>query len=63
MQSFCLLLTRDYYRPLMQDLGVVLDSLLRALLGPLYVFYQLVQHVHEDLLHFLNCVYYISDAL
>ncbi len=47
----------------MQDLGVVLYSLLRALLGPLYVFYQLVQHVYEDLLHFLNCLYHISDAL
>ena len=47
----------------MQDLGVVLDSFLRSLFGPVYVLHLLVQHVHEDLLHFLDRLHHLPDAL
>ena len=47
----------------MQDSGSLPASFLRPLLGPLHVLHLVVQHVHEDLLHFLNGLHHLSDAL
>ena len=52
-----------YFRFVVQDSGNVPDRLLRALLGPLHVLHQSVQHVHEDILHRLHCLHYLSDAI
>lgn len=47
----------------MQNSGVVLDRFLCSLSGPFHVLHLLVQHLHEDLLHLLDCIHNLFDAL
>ena len=51
------------FRFVVQDSGNVPDRLLRAVLGPVHVLHQSVQHVHEDILHRLHCLHYLPDAI
>ena len=47
----------------MQDTGSVLACILRALCRPFHVLCERIQHLHEVLLHNLNCDHHLSDAV
>ena len=46
----------------MQDSGIVLDGVLCALLGLVYVFHLGVQYSHEDFLHYVDRLDYLPHA-
>ena len=47
----------------MQDARSVLAGVLRALRGPFHVFREHVQHLHEDILHYLDGDHHLPDAI
>jgi hypothetical protein len=51
------------FRFVVQDSGNVSDRLLCAVLGPVHVLYQSVQHLHEDLLYRLHRLHNLPDAI
>ena len=51
------------FRSVVQDSGNVFDRLLCALLGPVHVLHQSLQHIHEDFLHRLYRLHHLPDAI
>jgi len=51
------------FRFVVQDSGNVSDRLLCAVLGPVHVLYQSLQHVHEDFLHRFHRLHNLPDEI
>lgn len=51
------------FRSVVQDSGNVFDRILCAVLGPIHVLHQSLQHLHEDILHRLHRLHNLPDAI
>lgn len=51
------------FRFVVQDSGSLPASLLREVLGPLYVLHIVVQYLHEDLLHLVDRIYNLPHEI
>ena len=63
MESGVITIANVSFRSVVQDSGNVFDRLLCAVLGPVHVLHQSVQHLHEDFLHRLHRFHNLSDAI
>jgi hypothetical protein len=63
MESEVIMVAKVSYRFVVQDSGNVSDRLLCAVLGPVHVLHQSLQHLHEDFLHRLHRLYNLPHAI
>ena len=63
MKSGVITVANESFRSVVQDSGNVFDRILCALLGPVHVLHQSLQHLHEDFLHRLHRLHNLPDEI